>query len=90
MVSSLTTTRLNLSGVSDFASLDLWFNRVLFWNVGVSTKIQENIIYGYYSKCLCPARKVTVREIYSHPEVFYRSLLLYRIKFFPVSIVKFA
>ena len=30
--------------------------------------IRENIFYGYYSKCLCPATEVTVREIYSHPE----------------------
>ena len=31
-------------------------------------KIRENIIYTYYSKCLCPAPVVTVREICSHPE----------------------
>ena len=38
MVSSLATTRLNLNWIRDFTYLDLWFNRVLCWNAGVSTK----------------------------------------------------
>ena len=38
MVSCLVTTRLNLNWIREFTYLDLWFNRVLCWNVGVSTK----------------------------------------------------
>ena len=30
--------------------------------------IEENIICGFYSKCLYPAPEFTVRKIYSHPE----------------------
>ena len=72
MVSSLARIRLNLNWIRGFTYLDLWFNRVLCWNVGVSTKNTRKhlrLLFELSLSCIWGYReKEREREIFSHSD----------------------